>query len=65
VRAASVAQGGTQQAITQLQTLARPRPADSTRPVGTAAKIVGLLAVVASVLYFVTDVIEASQGGFL
>jgi hypothetical protein len=48
----------------QRQTFARPRPAGSTRPVGTAAKVVGLLALVASILYFVSDVIEASQGGF-
>jgi hypothetical protein len=32
--------------------------------VGTAAKGVGRLAVAASVLYLITDVIEASQGGF-
>ena len=33
-------------------------------PVGPAAKVVGLVALAASVLYFVSDVIEVRQGGF-
>ena len=62
----SLAQRGTHQTGDQPRTVARPRPVvdGNASRVGTATKIVGLLAVAASVLYFVTDVIEAIQGGF-
>jgi hypothetical protein len=61
----SLAQRGAHQTGDQLRTVARPRPVDGNASrVRTATKIVGLLAVAASVLYFVTDVIEAIQGGF-
>jgi hypothetical protein len=62
----SLAQRGAHQTGAQLRTVARHRPVvdGDTSRMGMATKIVGLLAVAASVLYFVTDLIEAIQGGF-
>jgi hypothetical protein len=61
----SLAQRGAHRTGDQRRTVARFRlVVDDAPRVGTATKVVGLLAVAASVLYFVTDVIEAIQGGF-
>jgi len=55
--------------VNEISQTATPTTADSSRRpdrygVGPAARAIGLIALSASVLYFLSDVIEAIQGGF-